>query len=210
MRRSLAAGIWLALTVTATVIVWAAVSVVAADVTDRPAPVIAHHDVVVALQRPTTTTPAATSATAPRNTPSSVSLPIARGPVTTAAARSGPPTTKAPAVLPPATVATPPTTKAPPRPTGATTTVAPPVGTATYATAGGVVAVACTGFNSIRLVAALPNDGFQAIVVLPGPLAVQVTFVAPGRNISVSATCFFGQPLEYTKGQSPPASPPST
>ncbi|MDQ1421070.1 MAG: hypothetical protein QOJ52_3032, partial [Acidimicrobiaceae bacterium] len=33
MRRSIAAGIWLALTVTATLIVWAAVSVVAADVT---------------------------------------------------------------------------------------------------------------------------------------------------------------------------------
>jgi hypothetical protein len=209
VRRSLAAGIWLALTVTATLIVWAAVSVVAADVTDRPAPVIAHHDVVVALQRPTTTS-VTTSTTAPRVTPSSASPPIANGPATTAAPRSGPPTTKAPTVVPPITVAAPPTTKAPAHPTGPTTTVAPPVGTATYSTAGGIVAVACTGFNAIRLVAALPNDGFQAIVVLPGPLAVQVNFVAAGRNISVSATCFFGQPFEYTKGQSPPASPPST
>jgi hypothetical protein len=196
--------------VTATVIVWAAVSVVAADVTDRPAPVIAHHDVVVALQRPTTTTSVPTNTTAPRVTPPSVSPPTASGPVTTPQLRGGPSTTKAPAVLPPTTIVSPPTTKAPSHPTGPTTTVAPPVGTATYSTAGGIVAVACTGFNSIRLVAALPNDGFQAVVVLPGPLAVQVNFVAPGRNISVSATCFFGQPFEYTKGQSPPASPPST
>jgi len=36
-------------TVGSTALVWAATSIVAADVTDRPAAVVAHHDVVSAL-----------------------------------------------------------------------------------------------------------------------------------------------------------------
>lgn len=210
MRRSLAAGIWLALTVTATLIVWTAVSVVAADVTDRPAPVVAHRDVVVALQagsdHPSTTT---TSTAVPRPViPTTSPLP-AIAPPTTVAARGGPTTTAAAQPTPTTVARVTTTTKAPVRPVTPTTTVLPP-GTATYSTGGGIVAVACTGFNSIRLVAALPNDGFQAVVISGGPFGVQVSFVAPGRNISVSAACFFSQPFEYTRGQTPPSGPPTT
>jgi hypothetical protein len=209
VRRSLAAGIWLALTITATLIVWAAVSVVAADVTDRPAPVVAHRDVVVALQagaeHPPTTT---TTTTVPRLVPPTAAPPVTSRPATTVVGNRGAPTTITILPPPPTTPRAPTTTKAPARPT-TTTTLIPP-GTATYSTAGGSVAVACIGYNSIRLVAALPNDGFQAVVVSGGPFGVQVNFLAPGRNISVSAACFFSQPFEYTQGQAPAIGPPTT
>jgi hypothetical protein len=74
-----------------------------------------------------------------------------------------------------------------------------PGASATYATAGGVAAVACTGFNSIRLVAALPDDGYQAIVTSGGPYFVQVNFVGHGSNLPVSAACVFGVPFEASQ-----------
>jgi len=39
-------GLWLAASVGSTAVVWAATSIVAAEVTDRPSAVIAHADVV--------------------------------------------------------------------------------------------------------------------------------------------------------------------
>jgi hypothetical protein len=200
VRRSLAAGIWLVMTVTATLIVWAAVSVVAADVTDRPAPVVAHHDVVVALQagseQSTTTTvapaPPSTSALAPRST-------VTSRPTTSTSGRSGPPGSIVGAVATTTIPAAPPTTKAPQHPpvstTTTTTTMAPSGGTATFTNAGGSVAVACTSSGSIRLVAAFPADGFQAVVWSGGPFVVQVNFVGQGRNLPISAACVFGQPF---------------
>ncbi|MDQ6616728.1 MAG: hypothetical protein M3083_18780 [Actinomycetota bacterium] len=204
MRRYLAAGIWLAMTVTATLIVWAAVSVVAADVTDRPAPVVAHRDVVVALQggssgHSTTTTTTVGPRSAPP-APASVTRPTV-----TSGGRSGPPAGVAVAPAPTTTALSPPTTKPPARPgppptTTPPTTVAPTGASATYSTDGGSVAVACASATSIQLVAALPADGFQAVVTTGGPFFVQVNFVGQGRNIPVSAVCFFALPFQLNKG----------
>jgi predicted short-subunit dehydrogenase-like oxidoreductase (DUF2520 family) len=69
-------------------------------------------------------------------------------------------------------------------------------GTAAYSNKGGTVAVACSGFNTIRLVAALPNDGYQAVVFSAGPFFVQVNFAGPGTNQAVTAACVFGQPFQ--------------
>jgi hypothetical protein len=205
VRRSIAAGIWLALTVTATLIVWAAVSVVAADVTDRPAPVVAHRDVVVALQAGSgeSTTTSTTSTTAPRVASAATTTPARSATTTTTPGRTVAPVAPVggqatTTTLPRATTTT---TKPPARPP---TTTAFAGGTATYSTEGGVVAVGCTSFNTIRLVAALPFDGYQALVTSGGPLFVQVNFVRPTRNISVSAACFFGQPIQFNKTTTPP------
>jgi hypothetical protein len=205
VRRSIAAGIWLALTVTATLIVWAAVSVVAADVTDRPAPVVAHRDVVVALQAGSgeTTTTDTTTTAVPRAAPAATTVAPRVATATTTPERT------VVTIAPPVGQAT--TTTAP---RATTTTTKPPVhppttppfagGTATYSTAGGVVAVGCTGPSSIRLIAALPADGYQALVTPGGTLFVQVNFVSPARTVSVSAVCFFGQPFESEKTTTPP------
>jgi hypothetical protein len=190
------------MTVVATFIVWEAVSVVAADVTDRPAPVVAHRDVVVALQGGSSQ-PAASSTT---SIPTSTTAPRAAAPTTTVPRASAPPTTAGaspgrspggPTFNPvtSTTVATPPPTTPASHPV-VPTTLAPPVGgTATYSTAGGVVGVGCTSFDTIRLIAALPNDGFQALVSSSSGLFVQVNFIGQGRNIPVGAACVFGQPF---------------
>ncbi len=206
MRRYLAAGIWLVLTVSATAIVWAAVSVVAADVTDRPAPVVAHRDVVVALGGSSTPAGVATTAVArvsptvttrPASTVTVTTAPVGRGgPAVTAAATTTttppPTTTKPPTRTSVAPTTVPPTTTAPPA-------TAPPGATATYSTDGGAVGVACTGFNTIRLVVALPNDGYQAIVTSGGPYVVQVNFVGHGRNLPVGAACVFNVPFLFNQ-----------
>jgi hypothetical protein len=84
-----------------------------------------------------------------------------------------------------------------------------PAGTASYSTRGGVVTVACTGFYTIRLVAALPADGYQAVVLSGGPYFVQVNFLGHGQNIAVTAGCVFGQPVEGTQpGSTGPSAPP--
>jgi hypothetical protein len=217
VRRPLAAGIWLTLTVTATLIVWAAVSFVAADVTDRPAPVVAHRDVVVALQAgatdegtTTTTLPSSTArpgtgAGTTKAPTSSTSAPAGGRTVTTiSGGRNGPATgpvfgqgTAASA----STVATPPPSSPQLRPGPTTTTTAAAVGgTATFSNAGGAVTVACTSFDTIRLVAALPNDGYQAVVVSSGGFYVQVNFVSGGTTLSISAACVFGQPFQGNQG----------
>jgi hypothetical protein len=96
--------------------------------------------------------------------------------------------------------ATPPTTKAPTKPVGTTTTTAPAVGgSATYSSPGGVIAVACTAFDTIRLVAALPYDSFQAVVINAGPYYVEVNFAGNGANYPVFAACFFGQPFQFNQ-----------
>jgi hypothetical protein len=177
--------------------VWAAVSVVAADVTDRPAPVVAHHDVVVALNGGTPVDSTTSTAPARPSVPVVPSSVASRPATTVSGGRSIPSTTPVvtttTTVPPPVTTST---TNPPAHPVPAPTTTAPAVGgTATYSNDGGVVSVACTSFDTIRLVAALPNDGFQAVVLTPGPLFVQVNFVGQGRNLPVSALCLFGQPF---------------
>ncbi len=186
--RLFASGLWLVATTVATVMVWAATSIVAADVTDRPAPVIGHRDVVSELAANPSPAP-----TPPVTTTTAVTTP----PTTR---RAGGPTTTRVAVAPPptATVApTPPTTAAPATivPVTTTTTRASSQPTATYSTAGGVVRVACSGFF-ITLVSAIPANGFAAVVRTAGPANVDVHFVAAGQDYSVQAVCF-GQPIRY-------------
>lgn len=199
MQRFVAAGIWLILTVTATVTVWEAVSVVAADVTDRPAPVVAPHQVAVALKNGSSTTivasltPPNTAATAPPPpTTRGVAPTTAPRTVTTpATAPAAPPTTSAPLTTT--------TTTPPPPPPATPPTTAPPTGArATYSTGGGVVTVACTGVASIELVAAVPFDGYQAVVFSGGPNFVALSFVnGKGGNFPVGASCAFGQPFQF-------------
>ena len=185
MPRVFAVGLWIVATLISTAIVWTATSTVAADVTDRPAPVVPRRDVVSELAtvpstRATTTTttpPAPTSTTRPRTTVPRNSPTTAPAPPTTQPAA---PTTTAVA-RPPAT--SPPTTQAPSRPT------------ATFPTAGGVVRVACDGIL-IQLLSATPADGWSAIVASRGPVNVEVNFVRLGQTATVKAVCF-GQPIRY-------------
>ena len=183
MPRLFAVGLWLVATLVSTAIVWTATSTVAADVTDRPAPVVPRRDVVsqLATVPPTTTTtttqPAPTSTTRVRTT-------VPRNPATTAPA---PPTTRP--ATPPTTVAAPPPVTTPP------TTQAPARPTATYPTAGGVVRVACDGLF-IQLLSATPADGWSAVVVDRGPVTVEVHFTRLGQVATVKAVCF-GQPIRY-------------
>lgn len=214
MRRFLAAGIWLALTVTATVIVWTAVSYVAANVTERPGPVVPHQQVALALQAgsaqeaaPTTTT---TTVAAHSRPPSSTlpSNPVG-SPTTVSAPTTTTPTT-VPVETPPTTAPTTATTK-PAQPVTTTTALAPIVGgTAAYSTDGGIVGVGCTSFETIRLLAALPADGYRAAVFSGGPHYVAVDFLGNGRSIAVGSACVFGQPFEYTEGSGPPGPPSSS
>ena len=182
MPRLFAVGLWLVATLISTAIVWTATSTVAADVTDRPAPVVPRRDVVsqlatVPATATTTTQPAPTSTTRVRTT-------VPPNPPTTA---SAPPTTRPAAasttVAAPPPVTTPPTTQAPARPT------------ATYPTAGGVVRVACDGLL-IQLLSATPADGWSAVVVARGPVTVEVRFVRFAQVVTVKVVCF-GQPIRY-------------
>lgn len=185
----LAAGLWLSVTAGATGMVWMATSLVAADVTDRSAPVIAPREVASALESSAAgRAPATTTTTNPRPTTTSRAAP----PTT-----SAPPTTRAPAATPTtvptastSTVKAPPTT--PPAPTSTTQL---PANAATYSTAGGVVRVSCNGVL-ITLVSAIPNNGFAVDVVARGPANVDVHFLGFGQNLSVQAVCF-GQPIRY-------------
>lgn len=200
VRRSFAVGLWVCVTALATAIVWAGTSTVAADLTDRPAPVVAHRDVVNALvsdskspdsgTAPGLTTPPGAGA-APTVAPDGQAPPIAApaapvpGPAGPRSPQPGVVTPSPPA--PPVTgSSSPPTTEAPGRPM------------ATYSTAGGVVTVACTGFV-IELVSATPNNGWAVDVVTAGPFYVEVHFVGAGRDDPLWAFCL-GQPVRAYGG----------
>ena len=199
--RLLATAVWLAVTVGLTAMVWTATSIVAADVTDRPAAVVPHRDVVSELASGPSTV-GTTTTTVPTTGPSTSTVP-GRGPgavpanptapVPTAPARNSPPVV--PIVPPPTTVTTapaaPPTTVRP----GPTTTLPPSRPAATYSTTGGVVSVACNGVF-IELIAAIPANGYAVDVVDAGPAKVEVHFVRSGRDVPVRAVCF-GQPIRY-------------
>ena len=184
MPRLIAVGLWIVATLVSTTIVWTATSTVAADVTDRPAPVVPRREVVSELATvpsttvttTTTTLPVPTSTTRPRTT-------VPRNSPTTAPA---PPTTR-PA---PST-----TSAAPPPVTASPTTQAPSRATATYPTPGGVVRVACDGIL-IQLLSATPADGWSAVVVDRGPVTVEVNFIRLGHVATVKAVCL-GQPIRY-------------
>ena len=204
-----ATGLWLIATVVSTSMAWTATSIVAADVTDRPAPVIDHDEVVSELQSGSSTAPAApTTAPRPLTPPSSAPTP-AREPVSVPTIPTVPATTPpqprqpgapvAPA-LPPSTpttvAAAPPTTRAASPPT-----TAAPRPSATYSTRGGVVRVACSGYF-IELISAIPSNGWAVKVVARGPANVEVHFLRSSEDLSVKAVCF-GQPIRYYE-QDPP------
>jgi hypothetical protein len=57
------------------------------------------------------------------------------------------------------------------------------------------VRVVCDGLF-IQLLSATPADGWAAMVIARGPVNVEVHFVRPGQETSVTAVCF-GQPVRY-------------
>ena len=184
MPRLVSVGLWLLATLVSTAIVWTATSTVAADVTDRPAPVVPRRDVVSQLATVPTTAIATTTTTAPAPTS------------TTRVARTTVPRTPTSAPAPATTRPAPATTVAAPPPvTTLPATQAPSGPTATYPTAGGVVRVVCDGIL-IHLISATPADGWSAVVLTGGPLAVEVHFVRLGQVATVKAVCF-GQPIRY-------------
>lgn len=207
VRRLLTAGTWLATTVGATGLVWTATSVVAGDVTDRPAPVIAHREVLQALQVESlgarTTTTVATARPPTSN--------VARVPAPTAPV-GGPTTAPAPepsATLPPPLPTTTTTSTATVAPTSPPTTPRPINPTATTSTAGGVVTASCSGYF-IRLVAATPADGYAVDVLDRGPATVDVHFVGPAEaeEIRVRLVCFDGRPIRIPDQHQGPGTTP--
>ncbi|MDP9072984.1 MAG: hypothetical protein M3N98_02205, partial [Actinomycetota bacterium] len=125
--------------------------------------------------------------------------------------------TSPPSIRPTPTTTPPPSTPFAPFPVATTTTLklatpttrppSPPttfVGvTATYATDGGTVSVACTGPSTIRLVSATPADGYIVYVVSPGPQYVGLRFQSTSNGVTFAAGCVYGQPLRA-------ANPPPT
>ena len=219
-----AVALWLVATVASTAMVWAATSIVAADVTDRPAPVVAHDEVVSELESGssvigTTTTSTTRAVSGPAPTVPAPTVPAsgqASGPAGPNVPLPGTVLPRAPqAGLTVAPAAPPSTTRTTPAAEGAVVPApgpagpaAPPVGSrpsATYSTDGGVVRVACTGVF-IDLVSAIPSNGYTAKVVADGPENVDVRFVGSGRELSVKAVCS-GEPIRYF-GETPPRRPP--
>jgi len=206
LRRFFALGLWVCVTAVATAIVWAGTSTVAADLTDRPAPLVAHHDVVSALESGDTGTQTAPGITTPEANASAPASPDSSGSAIGApGATSSPPppaATPSPGVVSPPEPVAPPVTGAPSPPT----TQAPKGPTATYSTAGGMVTVACVNGFFIELVSATPGNGYSAQVVSAGPYYVEVHFVRPGRDEPVWAFCI-GQPRRAYGGSQIPGRP---
>ena len=217
LSRLFAVGLWLVATVASTAVVWAATSIVAADVTDRPAPVVAHDEVVSELEAGssvigTTTTSTTQAVSGPAATvpasgqvlgPAGPNVPVPpppRAPQAGVTVAPAPPTTRTTPAAGGAVVPTP----------GPAGPASPPAGSrpsATYSTDGGVVRVACTGVF-IDLVSAIPSDGYTVKVVADGPENVDVRFVGSGRELSVKAVCS-GEPIRYY-GQTPPRRAPGS
>ena len=207
--RLFAVGLWLAATVGSTTIVWTATSIVAADVTDRPAPLVARRDVVSELESGSAVVGTTTSTTLKASGASPTVPAPGRVPVVTSPPAPAPPS-RAPQVTlaPISTTTTAAAVAGPapgPPPTAPPTTQPPSRPTATYSTSGGVVRVACDRFF-IELISAIPSNGWSARVLAAGPGNVDVRFVRPGQELSVKAACF-GQPFRYYE-QDPPRQAP--
>ena len=203
-RRLFAVGLWLCVTAAATTIVWAGTSTVAADLTDRPAPVVAHGDVVKDLESGSSAARTAPGISAPKpNGPNSTVASAGAGSAVAApnAPASGPSgsQTPQPGVAAPTPPAAPPTTQ-PSRPP---TTQAPGRPTATYSTAGGVATVVCNSSFFIGLVSATPANGYAVNVGSAGPYYVEVHFVGRGQDYPIWAYCL-GQPIRAYGGSSIP------
>ena len=185
--------------------VWTATSIVAADVTDRPAPVVARDEVVSELASgssgsgplPTVTT--STSITPKVDGPTTTVPAGGRGPALSSPVAPVPAAPPPKALQPSGTIApAPPATAAPGVPTTRPTSpppTQPARPTATYSTSGGVVRVACNGFF-IELLSAIPSNGYAVDVVSRGPGKVEVHFTRSGQDVSVYAFCY-GEPIRY-------------
>jgi cytoskeletal protein RodZ len=215
LSRLFATALWIVVTAASTGIVWMATSAVAADVTDRPASVLANSDVVDELE----------SASSSATTTATSVAPVVEGPVSTVPT-AGPVPVPAPnpplpplptpptvqpgvptaPISPPTTAAAAPNTPAETRPASPAVPPPAPRRTATYSTNGGVVGVACNGFF-IELVSAIPSNGYAVDVVASGPGNVDVRFVGRGENLSVKAFCF-GEPIRYYEQDSSPGRAP--
>ena len=196
--------------------VWTATSIVAADVTDRPAPVVDRDEVESELASGTPGSNTAANSTTPSSTPK------VENPTTTVRSRGREPVPAGPsapvpaAPLPPSPqpgptiAASPPTTTAPgvptTRPASPPTTQPPPRPTATYSTSGGVVRVACNDFFFIELLSAIPSNGYAVDVVSRGPGKVEVRFIRSGQDVSVNAFCY-GEPIRYYESDSSSQTP---
>lgn len=207
VRRLLAVAIWLCVTASATAIVWTGTSAVVADLTDRPPPVVAHGEVVTALESGASdakTAPGITTPDASRSTPT---VPSDRPPP--ASAGTPAPGSSGAQTAPPGAPTPPPPPPPPPRPpSGPPPTQPPPQPTASYSTAGGVVTVACNGYFFIDLISATPRHGYRVDVVSGGPYYVEVHFVRAGQDEPVWAFCL-GQPIrtyEQPRRQGPGSS----
>jgi len=219
-----AVGLWLAATVASTGLVWAATSIVAADVTDRPAPVVAHDDVVSELESGSSVVGTTTTSTTKAVSGPASTVPASTVPASGQAAAPAGPNVPLPGAAPPgapqggvviAPVAPPTTTRTTPAAgvgvvpapgsVGQPTSQAGSRPSATYSTDGGVVRVACTGVF-IDLVSAIPLNGYAVNVVADGPENVDVRFVGSGEELSVKAVCS-GEPIRYD-GQTPPRRAP--
>ncbi len=207
-RRSLAVALWLGVTIAATAIVWAGTSTVAADLTDRPAPVVAHQDVVNALQSDSPAPETAPGITTPDAGGASPTVPTGGTGTAVAAPSSTVPGASSSANPAPGAVAPTPAPETPPttQPAGPPTTQGPQRPTTAYPTAGGVVTVACRNAFLIDLVSATPNNGYSVNVVNRGPYYVEVHFVRAGRDEPLWAYCL-GQPMRAYGGSSIPGLP---
>lgn len=209
--RVLATGLWLAATVGSTALVWAATSVVAADVTDRPPAVVALRDVEdeLAANPALTATPTSTTTQAQRPSgPRSTAVP---GGATNPASPQLPPRSPAPqagVTFPSSPATTTPPAQSSPRPVTPPPTQRAQRPTATYSTPGGVVKVACDG-DVIDLIFAIPSNGYSVKVEAAGPGNVDVRFLRSGRGSSVKAACS-GQPFRYDEKSPPPRQPPAS
>ena len=204
MPRLLASALWLVVTVASTAMVWTATSIVAGDVTDRPASVLAQSDVVSELESGPPVPATTPTSAPPPSSSTSTAPPRGRTPAPTVPGDPGPPPAPDPAPQP-----APPVVPSPPATTPATAPSSPPTTragsspptqpqgrtTATYSTAGGVVRVACNGLF-IQLVSAIPTNGYAADVVAAGPANVEVHFVRGGQDLAVKVVCF-NQPIRY-------------
>ncbi len=173
------------------------------DLTDRPAPVVAHRDVVNALAPGAPATETAPGITTRNNpTPSAGSgspgptaaTPPAPEPDQSEAAPAGDPTPAPPGATPTTQPSSPATTQPPSRPT------------ATFSTAGGVVTVACNGSFFIDLVSATPRNGYAVNVATPGPYYVEVHFIRAGQDDPIWAFCL-GQPIRANGAPRPGQTP---
>ncbi len=193
--------LWVAATVVATALAWAAVSLVAAGVTERPPPVLPQARVAAALGDAFTVSrqapPPPQSGTGAASGAARASGPVPPASPAVGSALPGPGQPSSPdrgaEPVSGASSRTDGSEGSPPTTAGSPTSTAPPSTSRTFSTAGGSVTVSCQG-SAISLVAATPQDGYAVTVSNAGPEEVEVHFTSDRNESEVKATCVGGQP----------------